>query len=242
MADTAIIIGAGLPDGVGGATALRFAAAGLHVIVSGRTQSKIEQTVSQIQATGGSAEAFVADVISADDLAALFDRAAAIGQPLASVIYNAGNNRMVPFADLSPEDFEAYWRVCCFGGFLTAKLTMPVLSKQGFGSMIFTGASASLRGKPAFGHFASAKGALRNLTQALAKEYGPSGVHVAHIIIDGVINGDRAQAHFGEYLGKLGDDGALDPAAIAEAYWMIHDQHRSAWTHELDLRPFSENW
>jgi NAD(P)-dependent dehydrogenase (short-subunit alcohol dehydrogenase family) len=119
---------------------------------------------------------------------------------------------------------------------------MPILSEQGFGSIIFTGASASLRGKPSFGHFASAKAALRNLAQALAKEYGPKGVHVAHIIIDGVVNGDRAQTNFGTYLDKLNEDGALDPAAIADAYWMVHSQNRSAWTHEVDLRPFSENW
>lgn len=242
MADTAIIIGAGLPEGVGGATALRFAAEGVHVIVSGRTQSKIDQTVAQITSSGGSAEAFAADVTSPDDLAALFDHAATLGQPIASVIYNAGNNNPVPFADLSAEDFESYWRVCCFGGFLTAKLAMPLLAQQGAGSMIFTGASASLRGKAKFGHFASAKAALRNLAQALAREYGPSGVHVAHIVIDGVINGDRAQTNFGAYMDNLGEDGALEPAAIADAYWMVHNQHRTAWTHELDLRPFAENW
>lgn len=242
MTNTAIIIGAGLPNGIGGATALRFAAEGLHVIVSGRTQTKLDQTVSQIRAAGGSAEAFVADVTSAGDLSALFDRAKRLGQPVSSVVYNAGNNHMVSFAELSAEDFEANWRVCCFGGFLTAKLAMPILSEQGFGSLIFTGASASLRGKPSFGHFASAKAALRNLAQALAKEYGPKGVHVAHIIIDGVVNGDRAQTNFGTYLDKLNEDGALEPAAIADAYWMVHSQHRSAWTHEVDLRPFSENW
>ena len=242
MADTSIIIGAGLPDGIGGATALRFAKEGLHVIVSGRTQAKLDQTVSHIRKMGGSAEAFVADVTSARDMSAVFDRAKRLGQPISSVVFNAGNNHMVSFADLSVEDFEANWRVCCFGGFLTAKLAMPILSEQGAGSIIFTGASASLRGKPGFGHFASAKAALRNLVQALAREYGPKGVHVAHIIVDGVVNGDRAQANFGNYLEKLSEDGALQPAAIADAYWMVHSQHRSAWTHELDLRPFLENW
>ena len=97
-----------------------------------------------------------------------------------------------------------------------------------------------MRGKPAFGHFASAKGALRNLAQALAKEYGPAGVHVAHVIIDGVVEGDRARSLFGDYLDKFGPEGALDPAAVAEAFWSVHAQPRSAWTHELDLRPFSE--
>jgi len=108
--------------------------------------------------------------------------------------------------------------------------------------MLFTGASASLRGKPNFAHFSAAKGALRNLVQALAREYGPKGVHVAHIIVDGVVNGDQVKSRFGDYLDKLGEDGALDPAAIAEAFWMIHSQPRSAWTQELDLRPFKEAW
>jgi NAD(P)-dependent dehydrogenase (short-subunit alcohol dehydrogenase family) len=242
MAATAIILGAGLPDGVGGATAIRFAAEGLHVIVSGRTLEKLEQTVAHIVAAGGSAEACIADVTSPSDTAALLAHATGLGVPLACVVYNAGNNRMVPFAELTAEDFENYWRVCCFGGFLAAKQAMPILAEQGSGSMIFTGASASLRGKPAFGHFASAKGALRNLAQALAREYGPSGVHVAHVIIDGVINGNRARTHFADFLSTLGPDGALDPAAIADVFWMVHAQPRSAWTHELDLRPFSEGW
>ena len=119
---------------------------------------------------------------------------------------------------------------------------MPLLREQGNGSMLFTGASASMRGKPYFGHFASAKAGLRNLAQALAREYGPQGVHVAHIIIDGVVNGDRVRTGFEGYIEKLGEDGALDPDAIAEAFWSVHKQPRSTWTHEIDLRPFRENW
>ncbi|MEH6702579.1 SDR family NAD(P)-dependent oxidoreductase [Parasphingorhabdus flavimaris] len=242
MQDKVIILGAGLPEGVGGALARRFAREDLHVFVSGRTLEKVEQTAAQITASGGSAEAIEADVTSEDDLDALFSKAGEREGALAAVIYNAGNNMPIPFADLSPEQFEFYWRVGCYGGFLTAKRAMPILEAQGEGSMLFTGASASLRGKPMFGHFAAAKAALRNLAQSLAREYGPKGVHVAHIIIDGVVNGDRAQTNFGDYLDNLGPDGALDPDAIADAYWTIHAQQRSAWTHELDLRPFSETW
>jgi NAD(P)-dependent dehydrogenase (short-subunit alcohol dehydrogenase family) len=157
-------------------------------------------------------------------------------------LYNAGNNTPIAFADLDAATFEAYWRVCCFGAFLTAKRVMPILAAQERGSMIFTGASASLRGRPNFAHFSAAKGALRNLAQSLAREYGPQGVHVAHVLIDGVVNGDQAQSRFGSYIDNLGPDGALDPAAIAEAFWMVHRQPRSAWTHELDLRPFKESW
>ena len=214
MQDKVIILGAGLPEGVGGALARRFAREDLHVFVSGRTLEKVEQTAAQITASGGSAEAIEADVTSEDDLDALFSKAGEREGALAAVIYNAGNNMPIPFADLSPEQFEFYWRVGCYGGFLTAKRAMPILEAQGEGSMLFT----------------------------LAREYGPKGVHVAHIIIDGVVNGDRAQTNFGDYLDNLGPDGALDPDAIADAYWTIHAQQRSAWTHELDLRPFSETW
>ncbi len=242
MPDTAIIFGAGVPEGLGGAIAARFARAGLHVVLVGRTMEKLEATVARIRFDGGAAEAMVADVTVEAEQASVFEQVGQRGGRLASVIYNAGNNRMTAFADMTPEAFEAYWRICCFGGYLTARLALPILSAQGSGSLLFTGASASLRGKPAFGHFASAKGALRNLAQALAREYGPAGVHVAHIVIDGVVNGDKAQTYFSTYLEKLGKDGALDPAAAAEMFWSVHAQPRSAWTHELDLRPFSENW
>lgn len=127
------------------------------------------------------------------------------------------------------------------GGFHTAKRAMSLLARQGSGSMLFTRASASLRGKPN-AHFSAAKGALRNLAQALAREYGPRGVHVAHIVIDGVVDGERARSLFGDYLDNLGEDGSLDPGDIADTFLMVHNQHRSAWTHELDLRPFKETW
>ncbi|MDA8754984.1 SDR family oxidoreductase, partial [Luminiphilus sp.] len=155
---------------------------------------------------------------------------------------NAGSNFPIKFSDVTPEQFEAFWRVGCFGAFLTARQTLPLFSEQGKGSLFFTGASASLRGRPNFGHFSVAKAGLRNLAQALAREYGPQGIHVAHVVIDGVVNGDIVRGRFGDYLTSLGDDGALEPDAIAEAFWSLHAQHPSAWTHELDLRPYKESW
>ena len=116
------------------------------------------------------------------------------------------------------------------------------MAAAGGGSMLFTGASASMRGRPNFAHFASSKAGLRMLAQALAREYGPKGVHVAHVVVDGVIDGEIVRTRFGEYLDKLGEDGSLSPDAIAEAFWFLHSQPRSAWTHELDLRPFCETW
>lgn len=241
MYRTVIVLGAGASNGVGGALSRRFAKEGHHIIACGRTEEKVSALASEIVSAGGSAEGFRVDVTSETDQDALFAHAAAKG-PIAAVLYNAGNNAIIPFADLSAEVFEQFWRVGCFGAFLTAKRAVPILEAQGEGSLFFTGASGSMRGKASFAHFASMKAGLRMLAQSLAREYGPKGVHVAHFIIDGVINGDMVRGRFGEYLDKLGEDGSLLPDAIADAFWSVHTQHRSAWTHELDLRPFKENW
>ncbi|MEL6662618.1 MAG: SDR family NAD(P)-dependent oxidoreductase [Pseudomonadota bacterium] len=241
MAGTAIILGAGASNGVGGALARRFAKGGHHVIVAGRTDEKVEAAAGEIRDAGGSAEGFRTDVTSEADQDALFEHAKQKG-PVDAVLFNAGNNAIIPFEDLEPELVEKFWRVGCFAGFLTAKRAVPILLAQGHGSLFFTGASGSMRGRANFAHFASMKAGLRMLAQSLAREFGPKGIHVAHFIIDGVIDGDMVRNRFGEYLDKLGEDGGLSPDAIAEAYWYVHGQQRSAWTHEMDLRPFKENW
>lgn len=241
MSGTVVVIGAGASNGVGGALSRKFAAGGHHVVIAGRTEAKVTALAEEVSATGGSAEPFVIDVTKADDQDALFAKVAETGE-LAAVLYNAGNNAIIPFEDLEADTFEAFWRVGCMGGFLTAKRAIPLLKAQGKGSLFFTGASGSLRGKANFAHFASMKAGLRMLAQSLAREFGPHGVHVAHFIIDGVIDGDMVRSRFGEYLEALGEDGGLSPEAIAEAYWYVHQQPRSAWTHELDLRPYKETW
>lgn len=241
MPDSAIILGAGASDGVGGALARQFAGQGLHAIIAGRTEEKVRKIADEIKANGGSAEAVRVDVTSEDDQDALFALAADRG-PIAAVLFNAGNNAIIPFEDLDAQTVESFWRVGCFAAFLTAKRAIPLLKEQGKGSLLFTGASGSMRGKPNFAHFAMMKAGLRMLAQSLARTYGPDGIHVAHIVIDGVIDGEMVRSRFGEYIEQMGEDGALQPEAIAEAFWSIHSQHRSAWTHELDLRPFKENW
>ncbi len=241
MSETVIVLGAGASHGVGGALGRKFAAAGHHLIMTGRTASKVEALAGEISAAGGSAESLAVDVTSEADLDALFDHAKARG-PVAAVLYNAGNNAIIPFEQLQPETVEQFWRVGCFGAFLTAKRAIPMLAAQGQGSLFFTGASGSMRGRPNFAHFAMMKAGLRMLAQSLARDYGPKGVHVAHFIIDGVIDGEMVRSRFGDYLDDLGEDGGLSPDAIAEAYWHVHSQHRSAWTHEMDLRPYRETW
>ena len=241
MTSTTIILGGGPYDGLGGALARRFASEGHHVIFSGRTLERVEETADRIRSEGGSVEAFQADVTEAADQDSLFAHASKRGD-ISAVLYNAGNNAIIPFEQLDAATFEDFWRVCCFGAFLTAERAVPLLKAQGSGSLFFTGASASLRGRPNFAHFASAKGALRNLLQALAREFGPHGIHVAHFVIDGVINGDRVREKYPEYLEQMGEDGALAPSAIADAFWQTHMQPRSAWSHEVELRPFKEQW
>jgi len=241
MSETVIVLGAGASQGIGGALGRKFAEQGHHVIMTGRTAAKVEALAGEISAAGGSAESMAVDVTSEADLDALFDHAKARG-PVAAVLYNAGNNSIIPFDQLEPDTVEQFWRVGCFGAFLTAKRAIPILEGQSRGSLFFTGASGSMRGKPNFAHFAMMKAGLRMLAQSLARTYGPKGVHVAHFLIDGVINGEMVRSRFADFLDGLGDDGGLSPDAIADAYWHVHNQHRSAWTHEMDLRPYKESW
>jgi len=241
----AIVFGVGAEQGLGAALCRRFAAGGHHVLVSGRTAAKIGQVVAGIQAAGGSAEARVADVTREAEVVAALDKAMAAGpglDPADVVIYNAGNNRRMDFLQTSAETFEDFWKVGCFGGFLVGREAARRLLPLGRGTIVFTGASGSLRGKPGFAHFAAAKAGLRMLSQSMAREYGPKGLHVAHVVIDGGINGERLKKNRPEVVAERGEDGLLGIEAIAEAYWQLHRQPKTAWTQELDLRPYKETF
>ena len=240
MADVAVVIGVNASAGLGAAIARRFAREGLHTVVTGRTAGRLEQVAAEINDAGASASACVADATDATALDALMAHAAERGT-VRAVLFNVGNNQPIAFDDLSAEQFENFWRVCTLSGFLAAKAALPLLEQSG-GSLLFTGASASLRGKPFFGHFASAKAALRNLAQAIARDYGPRGVHVGHVVVDGSINGDMVRGRFAGYLEELGENGSLEPDAIADAFWFLHAQPTNCWTFEVDVRPFKENW
>jgi NAD(P)-dependent dehydrogenase (short-subunit alcohol dehydrogenase family) len=241
----AVVIGVGAERGLGAAVCRRFAAEGFHVLVAGRTAAKIEQVATTIRGRGGKATAVPIDTTREQDVIALFERAMQSDTdsgPLEVVVYNSGFNRRTDFRDVSAELFESMWRQCCFGGFLVGREAARTLVPQGRGTMIFTGASGSLRGKPGFAHFAAAKAGLRMIAQAMAREYGPQGVHVAHVIIDGGINGDSLEKNFPQILAQRGTDGLLEVEAIAETYWQIHRQPLSAWTLETDLRPYKEQF
>ena len=241
----AIVVGVGAELGLGAALCRRFAEGGHHVFVAGRSADKIEQVVKTIASKGSSAEPVLMDTTREEDVIRLFDRAMSPGAGLDAldlVAYNAGNNRKLDFRELSAEMFEDFWRIGCFGGFLVGREAARRLVPLGRGSVLFTGASGSLRGKAGFAHFAAAKAGLRMLAQSMAREFGPQGIHVAHVVIDGGINGDRLRRNRPDVIRERGEDGLLGVDAIAETYWQIHRQARSAWAQEIDLRPFKENF
>ncbi|MGI9432469.1 MAG: SDR family NAD(P)-dependent oxidoreductase, partial [Myxococcota bacterium] len=190
MAGTAIVVGVGANTGVGGALCRRFASEGLHVLVGGRTKAKLDGVVAAVEKAGGAATPVVIDATRSDDIARLFDAAEAAGGVPDLVVYNAGNNMFRPLLEMSDEFFEEVWRIGCFGGFLTGREAAKRMVPNGGGSLLFTGATASLRARPPFTAFASAKAALRAVAHGIAREFGPQGLHVGHVIVDGVIDGD----------------------------------------------------
>jgi len=238
---TAVVLGVGASAGLGAAIARRFAREGLHVFPAGRTAKRLEGVAAEIEGVGGRATPVVTDATRPEDVARLFDAASADGAPPLVAVYNAGNNRFKPLLEMDDAFFEDVWRLCCFGGFVfgreAARRMLP-----GGGTLLFTGATASIRARPPFTAFASAKAALRAVAHGMAREFGPSGLHVGHVIIDGMIDGDQLNQRFPDLRSQKGDDGMLGVDAIADAYWALHTQHRSAWTLELDLRPFKETF
>ena len=243
MADNtpvAVVLGVGPKNGLGAALCRRMSQEGLHVLVSGRTESSLLAVVEEVQSLGGDASLCVADATSEQDIDRLFERAEALGA-ISVAIYNAGNNFPGTIIDMDADYFESTWRVCCFGGFLFGRQAVRSMGDSG-GTLIFTGASASLRGRANFGAFNSAKGALRNLAQAMAKEYAERGIHVGHIVIDGPINGDKITEGFPAYAERLGEAGMINLEQIAESFAYLYRQPPTAWTFELDLRTSQERW
>ena len=234
-----IIIGVGPREGLGARLGERFAAEGLHVILAGRTSEQLETVAGAIRESGGKATSVVADATREEDVLQLFDVA---GDDLALAIYNAGNNTPGRIVDMEAGHFEKAWRVGCYGGFLFGREAVRRMLPNGSGTVLFTGASASLRGRANFGALSAAKGALRNLAQAMAKEYGPEGIHVAHVVIDGAIGGDKVRKAVPEYAGKPGEAGLISLDGIADGYIHLYRQQPGAWTFELDVRTSIERW
>jgi NAD(P)-dependent dehydrogenase (short-subunit alcohol dehydrogenase family) len=234
-------MGVGPLAGMGARLCQRFAGLGLEVLAAGRTQSSLDAVVADITRRGGRARAVVADATSEADTVALFDDAAARG-PIACAIYNAGNNTPGRIEEMSAEYFERSWRIGCFAGFLFGREAVRRMLPAGSGTLLFTGASASLRGRPNFGAFNAAKAGLRALAQAMAKEYGPRGIHVGHVVIDGAINGEKIHTRLPDVAARLGADGMVDIDAIVSAYEFLYKQPRSGWSFEVDVRTALETW
>ncbi|MEE8500283.1 MAG: SDR family NAD(P)-dependent oxidoreductase [Kiloniellales bacterium] len=227
----AVVVGAG--PGLGSALARRFAAAGMAVAVARR---RVDELAGLAEETGG--RAYACDATDGNSVEALFDSVEHdLGTP-ALVAYNAGAYQRGGILEISAEDFERCWRIGCLGGFHVGQAAARRMVPTGQGTILFTGATASLRGSAGFMNLAMPKFGLRAVAQSMARELGPQGVHVAHVIIDGQIAGERP----GYRPEERGEDAVLAPSAIAEAYWQLHAQPRSAWTHELDLRPSVEKF
>jgi NAD(P)-dependent dehydrogenase (short-subunit alcohol dehydrogenase family) len=239
---SAIVVGVGPERGLGASLARCFAEKGLHVFIAGRSEEKLQSIVAQIQKTGGTATSVVTDITIELDVSRLFEIVRARGDAIHVAAYNVDSNIPAPFLETKVDTFTTLWQQNCLGAFLFAKQIVDIMQAQQQGTLFFTGATASLRAKPPFTAFAAAKAGLRALAQGLAREFSPQGVHIVHTIIDGVIDGDRAQNQFPQYVKAKGKEGLLQLEAIVQTYWAIHQQHPSAWTHELDLRPFKENF
>jgi NAD(P)-dependent dehydrogenase (short-subunit alcohol dehydrogenase family) len=242
-AKTAIVVGVGPEAGLGGALCTRFAREGLHVFVAGRTPANVEALVRTIGDAGGRATGVPTDTTQEKDVAALFARAEKEGTGVIDlVVYNAGNAAMGQLHDMEAAFFEQVWRVGCFGGFLVGREAVRRMLPRAAGTVLFTGATASLRGKPVTTAFASAKAGLRSLAQSMARAYGPQGIHVAHVVVDGGIAGDKIVKGLPQFAQAMGEDGLVSLGGLADAYWYVYTQPKTAWTHELDLRTYKESF
>ena len=236
----ALIVGAG--DALGGAIARRFAREGMVACVVRRHGEKLAPLVEAIRAAGGEAVAFGVDARKEEQVQDLVARIERELGTLEVAIFNIGANVRFPIRETTSRVYFKVWEMGCFAGFLMGREAAKVMVPRGRGTILFTGASASLRGREGFAAFAGAKHALRALAQSMARELGPLGIHVAHTVIDGAIDTAFIHDNFPERYALKSQDGILDPDAVAENYWLLHRQPRSAWTHELDLRPWIEAW
>jgi NAD(P)-dependent dehydrogenase (short-subunit alcohol dehydrogenase family) len=240
----ALIIGAG--DATGGAIARRFAREGYTTCVTRRSLDKLQALLEQIRAEGGTAHGFASDARTDDEVVALVEQIESTLGPIEVMVFNIGANAPSSILDETARKYFKIWEMACFGGFLNAReVAKRMVQRDGDGhkgTIIFTGATASLRGGANFAAFSGAKMALRALAQSMARELGPKGIHVAHVVVDGAIDTAFIRDNFPARYALKDQDGILNPEHIADTYWMLHRQPRDAWTHEMDLRPYMEKF
>ena len=235
-----LVIGAG--DATGGAIARRFAREGFIACVTRRNPEKLDPLLERLRAEGGEAHGFGSDARKEDQVIELVSRIERDIAPIEVLVFNIGANVQFGIVETSARVYYKVWEMGCFAGFLNGREVAKAMLPRKRGTIIFTGATASMRGSVGFSAFSGAKHALRALAQSMSRELGPQGIHVAHIVIDGAIDTEFIKGMFPERYALKEQGGVLDPDAIAENYWQIHCQPRTAWTHELDLRPWMEEW
>ncbi|MDE2421269.1 MAG: SDR family oxidoreductase [Gammaproteobacteria bacterium] len=236
----ALVIGAG--DSTGGAIAKRFAKEGLITCVTRRSADKLQPLVDEIIAAGGQAYGFASDARKEEEVIALIEQIERDIGPIEVMVFNIGANVPCSILEESARKYFKIWEMACFAGFLVGREVAKRMVTRERGTIIFTGATAAMRGSAYFAAFSGAKSALRALAQSMARELGPRNIHVAHVVVDGAIDTDFIRESFPERYALKSQDGILNPDHIAENYWHLHTQKRDAWTHELDLRPWIEKW
>jgi len=239
---TCAVIGAG--DFIGSAIAKRFAREGYTIVAGRRTADKLAKLKAEIEAEGGACVARGLDARKEEDITAFLNEADGHA-PLEVCIFNPGANVNFPLLETTERVFRKVWEMACYGGFLTGREAARLMLPHGKGTILFTGATASLRGGIGYAAFASAKFGLRAVAQSMARELGPKNIHVVHLIIDAGVDTEFVRERIrarGSDPDALPPDTLMEPESVADAYWYLHSQARDGWTHELDLRPFAEKW
>lgn len=237
---TVLVMGAG--DAIGSAIVRKFASAGYTVCAARRNGDQLSGLVEELRSQGRDAHAFSCDARDEEKVIDLFKRIEADIGPLDCVIFNVGANVPMKILDTDSRKFRKIWEMACFGGFLTGREAARHMVERERGTILFTGATASVRGGAGFAAFASAKHGLRALAQSMARELGPNNIHVAHIVIDAAVDTAWIAENHPKYAEFKAKDGVVEPDDLAENYLMLHEQKRNCWTFELDVRPWIERW
>ena len=242
MSDKKVVLVIGAGDATGGAIAKRFAREGYVACVTRRSADKLQPLVDEIRAGGGEAHGFASDARKEEEVAALVEGVERDIGPIEAFVFNIGANVPCSILEETARKYFKIWEMACFSAFLTAQAVARRMVTRGRGTILFTGATAGLRGAAHFAAFAGAKHGVRALAQSMARELGPRNIHVAHVVVDGAIDTAFIRDTFPDIYARKDQDGILDPEHIADNYWFLHAQPRDAWTFELDLRPWMEKW
>ena len=235
-----LVVGAG--DATGGSIAKRFALQGYEAVITRRKEDKLKEITDEIRAAGGVVHPFGVDARREEEMVPFIKRIEDQIGAIEIAVYNVGGNVRFGITETTSRVFFKVWEMCCFGGFLMGREVSNYMRTRGRGTIIFTGATASVRGGEGYSAFAAGKHGLRALAQSMARELAPKGIHIGHVIIDGAIDTEWIREMFPDRYAQKDQDGILNPDSIADAYWLLHQQPRDAWTFEMDLRPWIEKW